>query len=75
MMKAVFTALSVLSVSCVIALGLHATLPPNLDRYNDTSKLVVAHDGSILRAFISDDDMWRSPFDTVRSIQSLLSIF
>ena len=41
--------------------GLHAILPPNLDRYNDTSKLVVAHDGSILRAFISDDDMWRFP--------------
>ena len=61
MMKAVFTALSVLSVLCIIALGLHAILPPNLDRYNDTSKLVVAHDGSILRAFISDDDMWRFP--------------
>ena len=60
-MKAVFTAVSVLSVLCVIALGLHAILPPNLDRYNDTSKLVVAHDGSILRAFISDDDMWRFP--------------
>lgn len=60
-MKALLVTLSTLSLLFAGALGLHVLLPPDLERYEDTSKLVLADDDSILRAFISRDGMWRFP--------------
>ena len=60
-MKALLVTLSTLSLLFAAALGLHVLLPPDLERYEDTSKLVLADDDSILRAFISRDGMWRFP--------------
>ena len=46
---------------CVIVLGLNAGYPPDLTRYEDVSRVVVAKDESILRVFASNDEMWRLP--------------
>lgn len=40
-------------------LGLNAVFPPELHRFEDLSRTVVAADESILRVFLSDDGMWR----------------
>ena len=42
-------------------LGLNAAYPPDLHRYEDLSRTVVAADESILRVFASEDEMWRLP--------------
>ena len=42
-------------------LGLNAVYPPDLHRYEDLSRTVVAADESLLRVFTSDDEMWRLP--------------
>jgi penicillin-binding protein 1C len=44
-----------------VGLALNYAYPPDLHRYEDLSRAVVAADGSILRVFTSDDDMWRLP--------------
>ncbi len=45
------------------AADLYFTLPPPLDRGRDTSVLVLASDGSILRGFLTADGKWRLPIE------------
>jgi penicillin-binding protein 1C len=55
-------ALAVLAFSMGLGiLVLNFVYPPDLARYEDLSRTVVAKDGSTLRAFTSSDDMWRFP--------------
>ena len=42
-------------------LGFNFFFSPNLQRYEDLSRMVVAVDESILRVFTSNDEMWRLP--------------
>ena len=42
-------------------LGFNFFFSPNLQRYEDLSRTVVAVDESILRVFTSNDEMWRLP--------------
>ena len=43
------------------AVSMSVLIPPNLAKYHDRSQTVLAGDGSILRAFLSKDGMWRIP--------------
>jgi penicillin-binding protein 1C len=43
---------------------LYLTPPPSLERSHNTSALVLAADGSILRGFLTKDDKWRLPVET-----------
>ena len=61
MRKAICIALIATAFIFIGVLSLSVFLPPNLERYNDRSQTVLAEDGSILRAFLSKDGMWRIP--------------
>lgn len=58
--KTHWVALSAGMVLCAI-IAADVVFPPPLDRYRDQSVSVNASDGTILRAFLSDDDKWRLP--------------
>ncbi len=57
-------AVALLAVAAVIALD--RIFPPDLTRLSQQSTLVVAEDGSVLRAFAAADGAWRYPVDTSR---------
>jgi penicillin-binding protein 1C len=54
----------------VLVVGYFALPPPNLDRGERLSTLVLARDGSILRGFLSADGKWRLP-TTVSEVDPL----
>ena len=57
------------TLSLLFAFGLHVLLPPDLERYEDKSKLV-CDDDSILRAFISGTGCGGSPLVTMKWMKS-----
>ena len=61
MRKALFIALISTAFIFIGVLSVSVFLPPNLTKYHDRSQTVLAEDGSILRAFLSKDGMWRIP--------------
>ena len=61
MRRATFIALIATALTFIGVLGVSVFLPPNLAKYHDGSQTVLAEDGSILRAFLSKDGMWRIP--------------
>ena len=61
MRRAIFIALIATAFTFIGVLSVSVFLPPNLAKYHDGSQTVLAEDGSILRAFLSKDGMWRIP--------------
>ena len=61
MRRALFIALISTAFIFIGVLSVSVFLPPNLAKYHDRSQTVLAEDGSILRAFLSKDGMWRIP--------------
>ena len=49
------------ALTAIVVLGYFLLSPPNLDRSERLSTLVLARDGTILRGFLSADGKWRLP--------------
>lgn len=51
-----------------VAVSLDLAFPPDLSRLEDSSQLVVAADGSLLRGFTTGSGAWRLPADPGKSV-------